>query len=94
MLMPSVLFILLQTLYKVECFITFYEQNFIIVVTPDITRACMLLQGLGSSVSIAIDYGLDGPGSNPAGDKIFCPSRLALGPSQHPVQWVPGRSRG
>jgi len=25
------------------------------------------------------DYGLDGLGSNPGGDKIFCPSRPALG---------------
>jgi len=25
-------------------------------------------------------YGLDGPGSNPGGDEIFCPSRPALGP--------------
>jgi len=31
--------------------------------------------GLGSSVGIATDYGLDGPGSNPDGDEIFrtCP---------------------
>jgi len=50
--------------------------------------------GQGSSVGIAIDYGLDGPGSNPGGDKIFRPSRPALGPIQHPVKWVPGLSRG
>ena len=30
--------------------------------------------GPGSSVGIATDYGLDGPGSNPGGDEIFCPS--------------------
>ena len=29
----------------------------------------------GSSVGIATDYGLDGPGSNPGGDQIFRPSR-------------------
>ena len=34
----------------------------------------------GSSVGIATDYGLDGPGSNPGGDEIFRPSRPALGP--------------
>ena len=28
--------------------------------------------GPGSSVGIAIDYGLDGPGSNPGGDEISC----------------------
>jgi len=37
---------------------------------------------LGSSVGIATDYGLDGPGLNPGGDKIFCPSRPTLGPTQ------------
>jgi len=37
--------------------------------------------GLGSSVGIATDYGLDGPGLNPGVDEIFRPSRLALGPT-------------
>jgi len=27
--------------------------------------------GLGSSVGVVTDYGLDGPGSNPGGDEIF-----------------------
>jgi len=30
-----------------------------------------ILCGPGSSVGIATDYGLDGPGSNPGGDEIF-----------------------
>ena len=47
-----------------------------------------------SSVGIATDYGLDGPGSNPCGDEIFRPSRPALGPTQPPVQWVPDLYRG
>jgi len=41
----------------------------------------LVLCGPGSSVGIATAYGLDGPGSNPSGDEIFRPSRLALGPT-------------
>ena len=52
------------------------------------------ISGLGSSVGIATDYGLDGPESNPGGDEIYRPSRPALGPTQPSLQWVPGLSRG
>jgi len=48
----------------------------------------------GSSVGIAVDYGPDGPGSNLGGDEIFRLSRPALGPTQPPVKWVSGLSRG
>jgi len=58
------------------------------------TYVYMCGSGPGSSVGIATDYGLDGPGSNPGGDDIFRPSRPVLGPTHAPVQWVPGLSRG
>ena len=50
--------------------------------------------GPGSSVSIATDYELDGPGSNPGVDEILHPSRPALEPTQPTVNWVSGLSLG
>ena len=41
-----------------------------------------------------LSYGLDDPGSNLGGDEILRPSRLALVPTQPPVKWVLGLSRG
>ena len=52
------------------------------------------IRGPGSSVGIATDYELDGPGSNPGRDEIFRPSRPTLGPTQPPAKGVPGLSRG
>jgi len=50
--------------------------------------------GPGSSVGIATDYGMDDPGSNPGGDEIFARPDRPWGPTQPPVQWVPGLSWG
>ena len=48
--------------------------------------------GLGSSVGVWTDYGLDGPRWNPGGDEIFRPARPVLEPTHPPVKWVTGLS--
>ena len=51
--------------------------------------------GLGSSVGIVTDYGLDCPGIESRWETRFS-APVQTGPVAHqpPVQWVPGLSRG
>jgi hypothetical protein len=48
----------------------------------------------GSSVCIAIDYGLGGPGIDSRWLRDFPPVQTGPWPTQLPVQWVTGLFRG
>jgi hypothetical protein len=51
--------------------------------------------GRDSAVSVATRYGLDGPGIDSLWGREFPQTSItALGPTQPPIRWVPGLSRG
>ena len=52
----------------------------------------MLIVGRGSAVGIATGYGLDGSGIESRWGRDF--PHPSLGPTQPPIQWVQGHSRG
>ena len=55
----------------------------------------LITEGQDSSFGIATGYGLDGPGIEARWRRDFPrPSRLALWPTQPPIQWITGLSRG
>ena len=52
------------------------------------------IRGRDNAVGIATRYGLDSPGIESQWGRDFPQlSRLALGPTQPPIQWVPGLSQ-
>jgi hypothetical protein len=66
-------------------------------ISPKSLNKCgaLYIQGPGSVVGIATAYGLDGPGIESRwGRDLAHLSRPGLRPTQPPVQWIPGLSRG
>ena len=76
--------------YKIKCRVSPFTRK----VFQNLMNGTINKSGLGSSVGMATDYGLDGPGSNPGEDENFRSSRPTLEPTQPPVKRVLCLSRG
>ena len=87
--------LILQFLYNSTCFERPFRSSsgvYDLLYSAALYKPC---RGRDSSVGIATRYGLDGPGIESRWRWDFLhPSRPALGPTQPPIQWVPGISRG
>ena len=70
-----VVFVAVQPIYMNDVVLLFLflfrKIKFLGLVTRSYEEVLPLYRGPGTSVGIATDYGLDGPGSNPGGDEIF-----------------------
>jgi hypothetical protein len=67
-----------------------------VAVGINLFQSCILYKlAWDSVVGIATCYGLDGPGIQPQRGRDFPhPSRMVLGSTQSPIQWLLGLSQG
>jgi hypothetical protein len=71
------------------------EQKIYMYLMTTIQKVTSNVREPGSSVGITNDYGLDGPGIESRWGREFShTSSPAPGPTQPPVQWIPGFSPG